>query len=114
MPAPNEWCEWLREQKAVDVEVHDLEGISPIVDTMILATALNGRHLGVMAEEAMLHSKQLGAGLFAADGLEGREWVVLDFGDLMVHLLLPEVREKLDLEDHFSNMSSLRDEGDEA
>jgi hypothetical protein len=32
----------------------------------------------------------------------------------MVHLLLPEVREKLDLEDHFSNMSSLRDEGDEA
>ena len=73
---------------------------------MILATALNGRHLGVNAEEAMLHAKKLGSGLMAADGLDGREWVVLDFGDLMIHLMLPEVRERLDLEEHFATLHS--------
>jgi ribosome-associated protein len=112
MPTPNEWCTWLEDQKAEKIEVYDVEGISPVVDSMILATALNGRHLGVLAEEAMLHSKELGAGLLAADGLEGREWVVLDFGNLMVHLMLPEVRERLNLEDHLSNLSSLIEEGD--
>lgn len=112
MPAPNEWCSWLEENKAEDVIVHDLEGVSPIVDTMILASALNSRHLGVLAEEAMLYSKKLGAGLLAADGLEGREWVVLDFGDMMIHLMLPEVRQKLNLEDHFESMSELRSDGE--
>lgn len=105
--SPETWTQWLEDQKAQDIESLDLEGVSEVVDAMVVATAQNSRHLGFMAEEAMLEAKRQEGHLIAADGLEGREWIVLDFGTLMIHLMLPEVREAISLEDYWKRI--LRD-----
>ena len=100
----NDWREWLLAQKVENIEIHSLEGISDLVDEMLLATALNTRHLTHLAEDAMQHGKTLNVSLIAADGLNNREWIVLDFGIYMIHLMLPEIREKLQLEDLYKSM----------
>jgi ribosome-associated protein len=98
------WTSWLTEQKAEDIQSFSLVGVSDIVDEMLVATALNTRHLTYLAEDAMKRGRTLDVSLISADGLEGREWIVLDFGVYMVHLLLPEVRDTLDLEQLYSKM----------
>ena len=100
----NDWREWLTAQKVENIEIHSLLGISDLVDEMLLGTALNTRHLTHLAEDAMQYGKTLDVSLIAADGLDGRKWVVLDFGIYMIHLFLPEVREKLNLEDLYKQM----------
>ena len=103
--AEADWGPWLLDQKAEDVKVFSLAGVSDVVDEMMVATALNSRHLQHMAEDAMKRGRELDVSLISADGLEGREWVVLDFGIYMVHLLLPEVRDHLNLEQLYSKMT---------
>lgn len=99
-----EWKDWLLEQKAESVEFFDLEGASDVVDEVLVATALNTRHLAHLAEDAMRHAKELKMGMIAADGLDGREWVVLDFGTYMLHFMLPEVRERINIEEHLRDL----------
>ena len=91
-------------QKVENIEIHSLVGISDLVDEMLLGTAHNTRHLTHLAEDAMQFGKTLDVSLIAADGLNNREWIVLDFGVYMIHLMLPEIREKLQLEDLYKSM----------
>lgn len=98
------WESWLSEQKVEDIRAFSLEGVSDLVDEMLVATAQNSRHLKFLAEDAMKRARDLDVSLIAADGLDGREWVVLDFGIYMLHLLLPGVRETLQLEDLYKRM----------
>jgi ribosome-associated protein len=100
----NDWREWLTAQKVENIEVHSLLGVSDFVDEMLLGTAMNTRHLTHLAEDAMQYGKGLDVSLIAADGLNNREWIVLDFGVYMIHLMLPEIREKLRLEDLYKSM----------
>lgn len=92
------WAEFLEEQGVEEVVEYDLREVSDVVDRVILGSAKNGRHMSHVSEEAMRWAKTKGFGLLAADGLDGREWVVLDFGHYMVHLILPETRYRIDLE----------------
>jgi len=92
------------ENKAEDVQVIHVKEVSDIVDDMIVATVLNTRHLASLSEDTMRHAKTVGASLWSADGLEGREWVVLDFGDYMIHLMLPETRLTINFEEHWTSV----------
>ena len=103
------WCQWLEENKAEDVQVIQLKEVSDIVDDMIVATALNTRHMAHLSEDAMRHAKTIDVSLWSADGLDGREWVVLDFGDYMIHLMLPETRLTINFEEHWTSVVSQRE-----
>lgn len=97
-----DWTTWLAEQKAEDVEIIQLNGASDVTDEVLIATALNSRHIAHLAEDAMSYAKELSVSLIAGDGLEGREWIVLDFGIYMIHFMLPEIRAKIDIESHLN------------
>lgn len=99
---PLELCraihETLDQHKAVDICVVDLEGKSSIGDFMVIATGTSKRHLNALAIYAQEKAKSLGFKNTTLEGAENSEWVILDLGDVIVHLFLKETRELYDLE----------------
>ena len=88
----------LDEDKAEDCVVIDLNGKSSIADYMVIANGRSDRHVGAMADHLMRKVKELGMGRCKVEGMGKRDWVLLDMGDIIVHLFRPEVREFYGLE----------------
>ncbi|NET71379.1 MAG: ribosome silencing factor [Sphaerospermopsis sp. SIO1G2] len=88
----------LENDKAEDVSVIDLRGKTSIADTMIIADGRSARHVGSMADKLATTLKEIGAPYIAVEGLESCDWVLLDAGDIVVHLFRPTVREIYNLE----------------
>jgi len=91
-------CAVLEEAKAVDLRPLDVRGMTDITDFMIVAGGRSGRHVKAMAELLQdklraLHIRPLGV-----EGEEAAEWVLLDYGDAVVHLMRAEQREFYELE----------------
>lgn len=83
--------------KATDITVIDLRGKSSIADHMVIATGTSTRQVGAMAEHVMERLKASGLGV-AAEGMPQCDWVLIDGGDIIVHLFRPEVRAFYNLE----------------
>ncbi|MEM9738766.1 MAG: ribosome silencing factor [Pseudomonadota bacterium] len=88
----------LEDDKAEDVLLLDLEGKSTIADHMIIASGRSGRHVAALAEHVQRKIKELGGQRARVEGLPNADWVLIDTGDLIVHLFRPEVRDFYDLE----------------
>lgn len=89
---------WLDEAKAEDIVSIDLAGKSSIGDFMVIATGRNDRHVGAVAEQIQRKLKDEGHSRARVEGLEACDWVLIDTGDIIVHLFRPEVREFYNLE----------------
>lgn len=87
----------LDEDKAIEPVVLDLAGKTSFADHMVIVTGTSQRHLATMAEKLLARLKERGiAG--HAEGLHGSDWVLIDTGDVIVHLFRPEVRGFYNLE----------------
>ncbi len=75
-----------------------LAGISSIADHMVIASGRSSRHVAAMAEKIASRIKQEGLGLPRLEGLPTADWVLIDAGDVIVHLFRPEVRSFYNLE----------------
>jgi ribosome-associated protein len=93
---------WLDEAKGEEVVTIDLEGKSSIGDFMVIATGRSDRHVGAIAEQLQRKLKDKGLGRVRIEGLETCDWVLLDTGDIIVHIFRPEVREFYNLEKMWS------------
>jgi ribosome-associated protein len=83
--------------KAEDITIIDLAGKSSFADTMVIASGRSARHVTAMAEN--LKEKLKAQGLrVTAEGQQQGDWVLLDAGDIIVHLFRPEVRAFYNLE----------------
>ena len=89
---------WLDEAKADEVVSIDLEGKSSIGDYMVIASGRSDRHVGAMAEQVGRKLKEMGFGRVRIEGMTSCDWVLIDTGDVVVHLFRPEVREFYNLE----------------
>ena len=78
--------------------VINLEGKSSIADQMIIASGRSARHVSSLADHIIRKLKELGAGRAKVEGLPNADWVLIDTGDIVVHLFRPEVREFYNLE----------------
>lgn len=78
--------------KAEDIVVIDLDGKSAIADAMVVATGRSQRHIGAMAEHLLHMLKENGLVGIRPEGLRQGDWVLIDAGDVVVHLFRPEVR----------------------
>jgi ribosome-associated protein len=87
----------LDDDKAQDVLTIDLTGKTSIADRMIIASGTSGRAVAAMAEHLIVKLKALNIRP-ASEGQKYGDWVVLDAGDVIVHLFRPEVRLFYDLE----------------
>jgi ribosome-associated protein len=88
---------WLDEAKAEEVVAIDLKGKSSMADFMVVATGRSDRHVGAIAEQVQRKLKQQGVRT-RIEGLEACDWVLLDAGDVIVHVFRHEVREFYKLE----------------
>ena len=88
----------LDDDKAHDVVVIDLAGKTDFADFMVIATGTSQRHVATMAEHLRDKLKSEGHGKVPVEGLEQGEWVLIDGGDVIVHLFKPDVRKFYDLE----------------
>lgn len=82
----------LDEDKAQDIVLIDLKGKSPMADTLIVASGRSHRHVGALADHILRCLKDSGHGKARVEGLPGCDWVLIDAGDVVVHLFRPEVR----------------------
>ena len=82
----------LDQDKAENVIVIELAGKSAIADAMVVATGGSQRHLGAMAEHLLLMLKENGIIGVRPEGLSQGDWVLIDAGDVIVHLFRSEVR----------------------
>ena len=82
----------LDDDKAQDVVFIDLKGKSAVADGLVVASGRSHRHVGAMADHLLRALKDAGHGRCRVEGLPGCDWVLIDTGDVIVHLFRPEVR----------------------
>ncbi len=88
----------LEDAKAEEVITIDLHGRSPMGDFMIIASGRSNRHVGAVADQLLRKLKDIGEGSAKVEGLPQCDWVLIDTGDIIVHIFRPEVREFYKLE----------------
>lgn len=88
----------LEELKARDVREIDVRGKTGITDFMVIASGTSTRHVRSIAEEVMRFAKRIGNPPIGIEGEREGEWVLVDLGDVIVHVMLPRVRELYALE----------------
>ena len=88
----------LDEDQAQEVVSIPLAGISSIADHMVIASGRSSRHVAAMADKIASRIKQEKMGLPRLEGLPTADWVLIDAGDVIVHLFRPEVRSFYNLE----------------
>ncbi|RMF13203.1 MAG: ribosome silencing factor [Alphaproteobacteria bacterium] len=88
----------LDERKAEDIVKIPLAGKTTIADHMVIASGTSHRQVSALAEQLLRRLKELGLGRASVEGLETADWVLIDTGDVIVHLFRPEVRAFYNLE----------------
>lgn len=88
----------LEDDKAIDVVAFPLPDESALCDHMVVASGGSSRQVGAMADHLVEKLKASGAGTPQVEGAQAGDWVLVDAGDVVVHLFRPEVREFYNLE----------------
>lgn len=88
----------LDELKARDVREIDVRGKTSIADTIVIASGTSSRHVKSIADEVVRFAKQAGVLPLGVEGQQEAEWVLVDLGDIIVHVMLPRIREFYSLE----------------
>jgi len=88
----------LEEMKAKEIVTIDVAGISDITDTLIICTGTSKRHVRSIGEQTALAAKNAGEVPLGVEGLEGSEWVLIDMGNVVVHVMQDETRQFYQLE----------------
>jgi ribosome-associated protein len=92
----------LDDAKAEDVVSIDLKGKTSIGDHMVVASGRSQRHVGAVADQLVKRLKSEGHGRARIEGAPHCDWVLIDTGDIIVHIFRPEVREFYNLEKMWS------------
>jgi ribosome silencing factor RsfS/YbeB/iojap len=88
----------LEDLKAKDVAEIDVRGKTSIADYLVVASGTSNRHVKSIAEEVIKNAKATGSMPLGVEGQREAEWVLVDLGDIVVHVMLPRVREFYGLE----------------
>ena len=90
---------WLDDAKAENVVTIDIKEKSSIGDYMVIATGRSDRHVGAVAEQIQRKLKEEGLGKARIEGQAHCDWVIVDIGDIIVHVFRPEVSDFYNLEE---------------
>jgi ribosome-associated protein len=82
----------LEDDKAEDILSIDIRGKSSVADTLIIASGRSQRHVGALADHITRKLKEAGVKEVRVEGVPACDWVLVDAGDLIVHIFRPEVR----------------------
>ena len=83
----------LDEMKAVNVKLLDVTGLTDIADAMVVACGNSDRHVRAIAERVIEKARAAGRRPFGVEGQRDGEWVLVDLQDVLLHVMLPRIRE---------------------
>jgi ribosome-associated protein len=92
----------LEDAKAEDCAAIDLAGKTSIADHMVIASGRSDRHVGAIAEQIISRLRDEGFGHAKVEGMPLCEWVLIDAGDIIVHIFKPDIRSFYNLEKMWS------------
>ena len=84
--------------KAKDIREIDVRGKTSIADLLVIASGTSARHVKSIADEVVKFAKKAGVMPLGVEGEQEAEWVLVDLGDVIVHVMLPRIREFYGLE----------------
>ena len=88
----------LDDLKAVEPVVLDVRSLSSVMDYLIVASGTSSRHVKSLADNVLMKAKEQGFRPLGVEGERAGEWVLVDFGDVVVHVMQPAARSFYDLE----------------
>ena len=88
----------LADMKALEVKVLDVRGLTDIADFMVIASGTSDRHVRSVAQRVVERTKEAGFRPHGVEGQQDAEWVLIDLNEMIVHVMLPRVREFYGLE----------------
>ena len=90
--------EALDEMKGFDIKVLDVQGLTPLTDFMVVASGTSDRHVRALARSVVAKASAQGHTPLGIEGDREGEWVLVDLADVIVHVMLPRVRDFYQLE----------------
>jgi len=94
----------LEDVKGRDIRALDVAKLTTITDYMILVSGTSNRHVKALVDQVIVSAKAFGAPVSGVEGRENYEWVLLDVGDVIVHVMQQEAREFYELERLWSEL----------
>lgn len=88
----------LDELKAVNTVTLDVSALTDVMDYMVIASGTSNRHVKSLASHVSVEAKKIDMAPMGMEGEDAGEWVLVDFGDVVVHVMLPATRDFYDLE----------------
>ncbi len=98
--------------KGNDIVAMDVREMTDVMDTLVIASGTSNRHVRSLADNVVEEAKKRGVRPIGIEGLDTAEWVLVDFGDTVLHVMLPATRDFYDLEKLWSLEPQGRSESD--
>ncbi len=95
--------EALDDLKAINVVTMDVSELTDVMDYLVIASGSSSRHVKSLANNVSVEVKKHGVRPLGIEGEKTGDWVLLDLGDVVVHVMLPDMRDLYDLERLWSN-----------
>ena len=96
----------LEDLKGADITTIDVRGKTSVTDFMVIASGSSSRQVKSLVENVLEKVKEQGVRPLGSEGLDCGEWALLDLGDVVVHIMLPEARALYDLERLWADLPS--------
>lgn len=100
----------LDEMKGIDIVSMDVRTLTSITDYMVICSGRSTRHVKALAENLATKAKQMKVSVVRTEGDQDSEWVLVDLGDVVAHIMLPTARAFYSLEDLWEPVKELRDQ----